>query len=291
MAVRNGINRGVIALAIPAIIALGACSAPAEESPAASPSLQPTSSTPTPAGDVDAQFWAWFLDNTEGYGDTEENKKSAVEGAHEICDLLNNGSAVTDLTDSNKETAADLAVNILGAAKFYCSEHVAAAQTNYDADKKAKAEAKAQTVAKEKAAKEKAAKEKAAKKKEAKEKAQKKIDNAQPVSSRTLAKIVKNPDNYKGKVLVVYGQVTQFDSATGTDTFLADVANRNTMSYGYFDGENAMFTGKESKLDDLVEDDVFRATVTVTGSFSYDTQIGGNTTVPLFLVNKITVIS
>ena len=229
--------------------------------------------------------------NTEGYGETDENKKAAIESADNICGLLNKGSSVTDLTDDNKETADDLPTYILGAAKFYCPTHLTAAQANYDSAKEAQAEAKVKAAAKEKAAEERAAKEKAAKKEAAKKKAQEKIDDADPVSSRTLAKIVKNPDKYKGKVLVVYGQVTQFDSATGTDTFLADVANRNTMSYGYFDGENAMFTGKESKLDDLVEDDVFHATVTVTGSFSYDTQIGGNTTVPLFLVNQIKVIS
>ena len=53
------------------------------------------------------------------------------------------------------------------------------------------------------------------------------------------------------------------------------------MSYGYFDGENTLLTGSAKQLDDLVEDDVFRASVTVLGKIDYDTQIGGNTTVPL----------
>jgi hypothetical protein len=63
------------------------------------------------------------------------------------------------------------------------------------------------------------------------------------------------------------------------DTFLADTASRNTTSYGYFDGENTMLTGSAKKLDDLVEDDIFKASVTVLGPIDYDTQIGGNTTV------------
>lgn len=108
-------------------------------------------------------------------------------------------------------------------------------------------------------------------------------------SSRDWAKVVKNPDRYKGKRYVIYGQVSQFDSATGDDTFLADTAHRNTTSYGFFDGENTMLTGSAGKFEDLVEDDVFRATVTVSGSFSYDTQVGGNTTVPLLEVEKIKV--
>ena len=57
--------------------------------------------------------------------------------------------------------------------------------------------------------------------------------------------------------------------------------------YGYFDGENSWMEGKASKLEDLVEDDVFKATVTMVGSYSYDTQAGGNTTVPELQVDSI----
>jgi hypothetical protein len=110
------------------------------------------------------------------------------------------------------------------------------------------------------------------------------------VSKRQWAKIVKKPESYKGDRYIIYGQVKQFDSATGDDNFLADTAHRNTMSYGFFDGENTLLTGSEKQLDDLVEDDVFRASVTVLGKMDYDTQIGGNTTVPLLEVNSIKVI-
>ena len=114
---------------------------------------------------------------------------------------------------------------------------------------------------------------------------------AKNVTSREYAKILKNPDNYIGDRIIVYGQVNQFDSATGDDTFLASTAHRNTMEYGYFDGENTMLTGPAGRLDDLVEDDVFKASVTVLGSQDYDTQIGGNTSVLLLEVNSIKVIS
>jgi len=101
---------------------------------------------------------------------------------------------------------------------------------------------------------------------------------------------VKKPESYKGDRYIIYGQVTQFDSATGDDTFLADSAHRNTMSYGFFDGDNALLTGSTKQLDDLVEDDVFRASVTVLGKIDYDTQTGGNTTVPLLEINSLKVI-
>ena len=47
------------------------------------------------------------------------------------------------------------------------------------------------------------------------------------------------------------------------------------MSYDFFEGENTPLTGNAKRLDDLVEDDVFRASVTVLGKIDYDTQIGG----------------
>jgi hypothetical protein len=40
----------------------------------------------------------------------------------------------------------------------------------------------------------------------------------------------------------------------------------------------------------VVTNDQFKAEVTVGGSFSYDTQIGGNTTVPVLQIDSITVL-
>ncbi|MEU4477728.1 hypothetical protein AB0F68_06605 [Micromonospora sp. NPDC023966] len=109
------------------------------------------------------------------------------------------------------------------------------------------------------------------------------------LSARQWKLIAKNPDAYLGKHYVVYGRVTQFDAATGTDTFRADVAHRR-MPDEYDYETNTMLSGSESDLADLVEDDIFRANVSVLGSFSYDTQIGGETTVPLLLVDSIKVL-
>ena len=62
------------------------------------------------------------------------------------------------------------------------------------------------------------------------------------------------------------------------------------MSYDFFEGENTPLTGNAKRLNDLVEGDVFRASVTVLGKMDYDTQIGGNTTVPHLQVDSIKVI-
>ena len=47
-------------------------------------------------------------------------------------------------------------------------------------------------------------------------------------------------------------------------------------------------TGSASRFADFVQDDVVQMKVISLGSYSYDTQAGGNTTVPLFQVSKIT---
>jgi hypothetical protein len=85
--------------------------------------------------------------------------------------------------------------------------------------------------------------------------------------------------------------VTQFDAATGTDAFLADSgATKKYPEYGFVDyTDNALFHGDANALADVVEGDLFQASVEVLGSFSYDTQIGGNTTVPEFRITKISV--
>ena len=44
------------------------------------------------------------------------------------------------------------------------------------------------------------------------------------------------------------------------------------MSYDFLEGENTPLTGNAKRLDDLVEDDVFRASVTVLGEIDYDTR-------------------
>jgi hypothetical protein len=106
------------------------------------------------------------------------------------------------------------------------------------------------------------------------------------LSKRNWAKLVKSPDKYIGKGYQVWGCITQFDAATGPDSFRAD-ASYHKEPYWYV-GENSYFNGSEKLLSDFVADDVVVMNVVGVGSYSYDTQAGGNTTAPLFLVVKIT---
>jgi hypothetical protein len=110
-------------------------------------------------------------------------------------------------------------------------------------------------------------------------------------TERQWAKVVKNPDAYIGQRYIIYGQVTQLDSATGTDTFRAETAHTVTTEYGFYEGADTVLTGDEEDLSDLVEGDVFRASVTVIGSFDDDTNMAGNKTVPYLTVNSLKVVS
>lgn len=110
------------------------------------------------------------------------------------------------------------------------------------------------------------------------------------LTARAWAKIAKDPDAHIGEAITVHGTVTQFDAATGTDTFRANMDGiKHRPSYGFVDyPTNTLLTNVSGDVSDLVEDDLFTAKVLVLGSFSYDTQIGGTTTVPHLSVISLT---
>jgi hypothetical protein len=106
------------------------------------------------------------------------------------------------------------------------------------------------------------------------------------LSNRAWAKLVKAPDRYTGKGYELWACISQFDAATGDDMFRGQALNRRT-SWWWSDGDNAMFEGDAARLEDFVAEDIVVMKVVSEGSYSYDTQAGGNTTVPLFEVRSI----
>lgn len=162
------------------------------------------------------------------------------------------------------------------------------------ADKAAKAaadKAAADKAAADKAAADKAAADKAAADKAAAAKAAAVTDKSTytKLSSRAFAKVAKNPDNYIGKKYVLYGNVTQFDAATGTDTFRANLGSSPKSDWYEYDTNAIVDQGRDGLFDDVVQDDLITIYVEVSGSFSYDTQIGGNTIAPRFTANIVKV--
>ena len=115
---------------------------------------------------------------------------------------------------------------------------------------------------------------------------------AKAITAREWLLIAKDPDAHKGERVIVYGEVKQFDSATGSNGFRANVDGVvHPVKYGYatYETNTVLGAGSGVSLSEVVQDDLFRAEVTVVGSYSYGTQIGGNTTVPMLMITKIEV--
>jgi hypothetical protein len=107
------------------------------------------------------------------------------------------------------------------------------------------------------------------------------------VSAREFALMVKNPDSWAGRKIVVYGVITQFDAATGTTAFRADTGPGPAVNPYDYD-QNTFITAHDAGMvADFVATDMVTMFAEVQGALTYDTQIGGSTTVPSLLVNII----
>jgi hypothetical protein len=109
-----------------------------------------------------------------------------------------------------------------------------------------------------------------------------------PIAPRDFALLVRNPDAHKGEKIIIYGEVTQFDAATGTTEFRADTGaeppdvNDSYTQNSYVSAATA--PDPSSLLANVVEKDKLKMYVEVAGAYTYQTQIGGETTVPKFWV-------
>lgn len=174
----------------------------------------------------------------------------------------------------------------------------AAAKASADAAAKAKAaadaKAKADAAAKAKAAAAAKAKAAAAAKARSAAAARAKATLRNPASypaitSRQYALLVKDPDAHIGQKFRIYGYVTQFDAATGPESFLADTATTRGGDWYDYDTNTLISAENANLFKNVVEDDLVTLYVEVLGSESYDTQIGGNTTVPSLKANIVNV--
>ncbi|HET9059615.1 MAG TPA: hypothetical protein VFN61_06815 [Acidimicrobiales bacterium] len=102
---------------------------------------------------------------------------------------------------------------------------------------------------------------------------------------------MKDPTSYQDECYTVYGEVTQFDSVTGTSSFLADVGGvQQTPEYGLVSYPTTTYlTGDPTVLQSVVQQDLFTANAMVLGTITYKTAIGTQATVPALQVNSIQV--
>ena len=106
------------------------------------------------------------------------------------------------------------------------------------------------------------------------------------LTKRDWQRLVKAPDRFLRKCYKLFACISQYDAATGEDTFLAQASNeRQRLWFTY--GDAVVVVSAPSRFRTLVEDDIVKMKVMAYGSLSYDTQRGGNTTVPLFWADSI----
>ena len=84
--------------------------------------------------------------------------------------------------------------------------------------------------------------------------------------------------------------MTQFDAATGTCSFLAATSNSDlASSFSQNTSIDAVKSGSKCPIvSNVVQGDHLQLWVVVEGAYSYDTQAGGNTTVPQFEAMQVT---
>jgi hypothetical protein len=108
------------------------------------------------------------------------------------------------------------------------------------------------------------------------------------LTEREWALIAKDPSGNSGRLIIVYGYITQFDAATGLSQFRADVSGVNARTAYGFTGDNTFMSGDASLLHNFVAKDYFVAKVIVRGSKTYTTTLNGTITVPQLEIVEIT---
>ena len=100
--------------------------------------------------------------------------------------------------------------------------------------------------------------------------------------------MLKDPQAHKGEKIIIYGVVTQFDTATGKSKFRADtLAKPHDVRLG-LPANTIIEASDPSILADVFEGDSVTMYVVVEGTETYKAA-GGDQTVPKFAVNIINV--
>lgn len=114
------------------------------------------------------------------------------------------------------------------------------------------------------------------------------LSTYEELDERSLAQIVKAPDDHIGRQVIVYGAITQLDAATGKCFVRISIAHAPQDAWYDYEHNSVGFAGDGESdcpvLDPFVADDEVKLWITIGGSISYDTQIGGSTTVPAYLI-------
>lgn len=106
------------------------------------------------------------------------------------------------------------------------------------------------------------------------------------VDTAAWAQIAKDPEGYVGDKIVLYAEVTQFDAATGSDSFRASTGAEQPSGPLELD-VNTLLSGDRSVLTDVTVGDVLKVHAIVEGATTYDTVMGGGMTAPVLKVAAV----
>lgn len=100
------------------------------------------------------------------------------------------------------------------------------------------------------------------------------------LTARDWALIAKDPDAHVGEKVVIYGAVTQLDTATGARALRADTSGDKRDSAFAFDTNTVIREGDADLFTNLVEGDLVQLWVEVDGSTTYTTALDAELTAP-----------
>jgi hypothetical protein len=114
---------------------------------------------------------------------------------------------------------------------------------------------------------------------------------ARAITAREWQLIAKDPGAHRGESVIVHGEVTQFDAATGAGGFRANVDGVvHKPRYGFVDYDtNTVLAGSQSQLAEVVQGDLFTAEVVVGEPLTYETTMGGQLPAPSLTITSIRV--
>lgn len=112
------------------------------------------------------------------------------------------------------------------------------------------------------------------------------------LTERDYALILKDPEASAGRKIVVYGEVIQFDTATGPSRFMASTsAVPIDLDDEYFFGDRAVVDLADRQLGaDVAQDDIVKMYVEVKGTFEYENLLGGEMVVPRLRANIVELV-
>jgi hypothetical protein len=108
------------------------------------------------------------------------------------------------------------------------------------------------------------------------------------IGEREYGVLARNPDAEKGRRIVVYGYVTQFDSATGSSMFRADTSAVKGGQWYDFD-LNTIVNFDPAMGREVIKGDVVTLYAEITGSRSYTTTLGSSETALVLKANIIDI--